>query len=158
MLSETWTIMSQDGGIAVDFTSFVNIDVTSENPVTQAPIERGGFVDYNRVISPTSLGLMLSVEGNPAHLQTVLAQIDELGGNTQLVNVLTPYNEFQGYAIEKWQYSQDNTSGVNVLYFNFQLTQVRQVETQYSNARVSSCQKRGQQQAPERSIMSSIFG
>lgn len=155
--TETWTIMTTDGTRAIDFKSFVNLDVTSENPVTQAPIERGGFVDYNRVVAPLQLGLMLSVEGTPEHLQSVVDQIDAICSDVSLVNILTPYYEFKNYAMEKYQYSQDASSGVSVLYFNFSFVQVREVVSQYTNARVSKSQPRGQQPAQETSILSSVL-
>ena len=154
---EQWTVIAADGSAAIDFHSFVNIDVTCENPVTQAPIELGGFVDYNRVISPTTVGLMLSVQGSNAHLQQVIAQINRLVTSCTLVNVLTPYAEFQNYAIEKYQYSQENTSGLDVLYFNFSFKEIREVGTQYSNARISTRERRGQQQTQESSVLTSII-
>lgn len=155
--SDTWTIMTTDGSTAIDFQSFVNLDVTSENPVTRAAVEQGGFVDYNKVTSPTEIGLMLSIQGEPAHLQEVIDQIDELCNGTSLVNIVTPYYEFKNYAMEKYQYSQDNTTGVSVLYFNFSFVQVKQVSTQYTNANLSVQQKRGQQQTTETSILSSVL-
>lgn len=154
---QQWTVIAEDGSAAINFHSFVNIDVTVENPVTQAPIELGGFVDYNRVISPTTVGLMLSIQGTPAELQSAIAQIDRLVSSCSLVSVLTPYAEFRNFAIEKYQYSQENTSGVDVLYFNFSFKEIREVGTQYSNARVSSQQKRGQQQTQEASILSGLI-
>lgn len=161
-IGQDWMIIASDGSAALDFHSFVNIDVTCENPITRAPIEQGGFVTYNRVISPTTVGIMLSVKGSPSHLQNVIEQIDRLAAECTLLSIITPYKEFKNYAIEKYQYSQDNTSGIDVLYFDFAFVEVREVGVQYSNARVSSQQKRGQQQTQEESILSSglsgIFG
>ena len=154
---QQWTIIAADGSAAIDFHSFVNLDVTRETPVTQAPIEQGGFVDYNKVITPTTVGLMLSIKGEPARLQQVLDQINGLAASCTLLNILTPYAEFKNYAMEKYQYSQDNQSGIDVLYFNFSFTEVREVSVAYSNARVSRQQPRGQQQAQEASILSSVI-
>lgn len=152
-----WTIMTEDGSTAIDFQSFVNIDVTSENPVIKAAVEQGGFVDYNKVNSPKEIGLMLSVQGTPSHLQEVISQIDELCSNTTTVNIITPYCEFKEYAMEKYQYSQDSTTGVNVLYFNFSFVQINQVSTAYTNVHISKKQSRGQQQTTETSILSSLL-
>lgn len=155
--SNTWTIMTEDGGTAIDFQSFVNIDVTSENPVTKAAVEQGGFVDYNKVNTPKNIGLMLSIQGEPSHLQEVIDRIDELCEGTELVSIIAPYCEFKNYALEKYQYSQDNMSGVNVLYFNFSFVKVNEVSTEYTNANISKQQSRGQQQTQETSILSSVL-
>lgn len=155
--SNTWTIMTEDGSTAIDFQSFVNIDVTSENPVTKAAVEQGGFVDYNKVNTPKNIGLMLSIQGEPSHLQEVIDRIDELCEGTELVSIIAPYCEFKNYALEKYQYSQDNMSGVNVLYFNFSFVKVNEVSTEYTNANISKQQSRGQQQTQETSILSSVL-
>lgn len=149
---QKWTIISVDGGTVIDFDVFMNVDVNSENQVTQSPVE-GGFVDYNRVISPTSVGLMLGVKGNSETLQRTLDQINALCNSTQLVNIVTPWQEFKNYALEKMQFSQDASSGLDVLYFDLGFTEVKEVTTAYSNARVASRKSRGQQQTKETSIM-----
>ena len=47
-----WNIVDENGQRVLTFDSFIKSSVNSESKVTQMPVEKGSFVDYNIVKTP----------------------------------------------------------------------------------------------------------
>lgn len=144
-----WTIFSEDGSIAIDFDVFISIDVNSENKIMQSPVETGSFAVYNKCVTPTDISLELAVMGDPARLLSITQQLLTMSGELALLNIVTPDGEFKGYNIYKVSYSRTAEDGIDVIYFDLRLMEVRQVEQQYTNAKVAKKTQKGKQNGPE---------
>lgn len=153
---ESWTILKEDGSLALDFDVFLNFDAKTENPTVQAPVEEGGFTMYNKIQTPLEIAVGLGFKSkNLGDLDNVVQSLLDLSSSTDLVNIITPEYEFKNFNLEKLAWSRQRDQGAYVLYVDLGFIEVKQVKTEYGNAKIAKRQNRGQQQqAKEESFLS----
>lgn len=132
----SWSIYKADGAIAVPFDTFMACTVKVEAKAAHDPVEKGSFADYNKVVSPTQVGVILARTGTTAELSAVLEALDALVAGTDLVSVVTPEKEFMDYSLTSYDYDRKNENGVDRLVVNLVLEEIRQVEAEYSNEQI----------------------
>jgi len=140
---EYYLTYKEGGGIAVEFSRIMDLEMTAEGKVVAAPIEQGSFASYNKVASPTAIRATLGVEGDLSDLQSVVDTLFELKDGTELVNFVTPVREYQSYTLEKFSYQQAAEKGVNVLYVEINLTEIKEVEPQYTDTSAPAITSKG---------------
>lgn len=129
---------SENSSIAVEFSRVMDLEMSAEGKVVSTPIEQGSFASYNKVPSPTTIRATLGVEGEDWNLHSVVDTLFELKDGTELVDFVTPVREYQKYTLEKFSYQQAAEKGVNVLYVEINLSEIKEVEPQYTDAQASA--------------------
>lgn len=143
-----WAICKADDlSDAITFSVFMNMDVTSEKKITQSPTEEGGFVSYNKTSSPAVIGLQVAIQGTHDEIMEALTGLELLAEGTDLITLITPDNVYDGYNVVKFQYSRKVEDGLDIVYCDIGLEEVRQVESQYTNTKLPKTQNKGRQQA-----------
>lgn len=143
-----WAICKADDlSDAIAFSVFMNMDVTSEKKITQSPTEEGGFVSYNKTSSPAVIGLQVAIQGTHDEIMEALTGLELLAEGTDLITLITPDNVYDGYNVVKFQYSRKVEDGLDIVYCDIGLEEVRQVESQYTNTKLPKTQNKGRQQA-----------
>ena len=132
---EYFLTMAEGGSIAVSFSRVMSLEVTAEGKVMAASIEKGSFASYNKVAKPMEIKAQLAVEGTRASLQSTINTIINLKEGTDLVNFVTPFHEYRNFTLEKFSYQQSAENGINVLYVDIALSEVREVEPQYTDTK-----------------------
>lgn len=132
---EYYLTEAESSSIAVEFSRVMDLEMTAEGKVVSTPIEQGSFASYNKVASPTGIRATLAVEGTLSDLQSVVDRLFELKDGTELVNFVTPVREYQKYTLEKFSYQQAAEKGVNVLYVEINLSEIKEVEPQYTDTK-----------------------
>lgn len=133
---------AESSAIAVEFSRVMDLELSAESKVVAAPIEKGSFASYNKVASPTGIRATLAVEGEDYQLRDVVDTLFELRDGTELVNFVTPIQEYQRYTLEKFSYQQAAEKGVNVLYVELNLAEVKEVEPQYTDAKAPAIKQK----------------
>ena len=64
------------------------------------------------------------------------------------MTIITPEMEFSGYNLEAVRYSRVAEDGVDIIYFDLQFIEIRQVSAQYGNAKLSPKVSKGKQNGP----------
>lgn len=149
--STEWCLCLPDGSI-INFTSILSIDVDSSNKVMQSPVEQGAFVMYNKGVTPTTVDLVAAVQGDDAKRQYITQLLLNLSGTNDLLTLITPEMEFSGYNLESVQYSRKPDDGVDVIYFDISLIEVRQVTQQYTNAKLAKKNSKGKQNGSQSAL------
>jgi hypothetical protein len=134
---EYYLTSSEDSSIAVGFSHIMELEMKAEGKVIATPIEQGSFASYNKVAEPTEIRALLAVEGSNADLQSVVERMFELKESTTLVNFVTPIREYQKYTLGNFSYQQAAEKGTNVLYVEFNLFEIKEVEPQYTDAKAA---------------------
>lgn len=143
-----WAICKADDlSDAITFSVFMNMDVTSKKKITQSPTEEGGFVSYNKTSSPAVIGLQVAIQGTHDEIMEALTGLELLAEGTDLITLITPDNVYDGYNVVKFQYSRKVEDGLDIVYCDIGLEEVRQVESQYTNTKLPKTQNKGRQQA-----------
>ena len=128
-----WNLYDADGNVAVPFDVFIACTVKAEAKAAQNPVERGGFADYNKVVSPVQLGVILARTGPSADLSALLEKLDALVAGTDLVSIITPEKEFLDYSLTSYDYDRKSENGVDRLLVSLVLEEIRQVDAEYGN-------------------------
>lgn len=124
-----WTLATEDGGDAISFDVFCEMECKGENQVAHEPLEQGSFASYNKQASPLEIRVVLAMTGDPASQQEALDRIDELCEGTELVSLITPQQEYQSLNLESYSYRRNETSGASMLTVELALVEIRQVES-----------------------------
>ena len=116
-----WSIcLSEDLSDAIDFTNFMNMDITGEY-----------------------------IKGTHDEIMSALTRLEVISEGTDLITIITPDNVYSDFNIVKFQYSRKVEDGIDIIYCDIGFEEVRQVESQYTNTKVPKTQQRGRQQAQE---------
>lgn len=148
--SRGFGLYTEDGSVLIDFSTVQSIDVDSTNQAIQAPVEAGGFVMYNKAVTPTSISVLASYAcRDDAELGQVEQALLDLSCSTDLINIVTPTIEFKGYNLESVKYTVEMRG---CLEFDLRFIEVRQVEAQYSNAKISKKKNTGKKNGNESAL------
>ena len=155
-----WNILDENGQRVLTFDSFIKSSVNSESKVTQMPVERGSFVDYNIVKTPLNMTVTLVKSGSSDELSEYVNTLLELVDSTKLVTVITPEKEYNNMKIVKVNFDRSTDKGVNIILAECNFLEIRQVQSKYGNARLQGKRSRGLQQpkAKETSGLKGILG
>lgn len=129
---------TDDNSVAVQFSRVMDLELSAEGKVVSTPIERGSFASYNKVEDPAAIRATLAVEGELDDLQAVVDTLFELKKNTDKLNFVTPIREYNDFTLEKFSYQQAAEKGVNVLYVEVHLLEIKEVEPQYTDTQAQN--------------------
>lgn len=161
-------IGSQFGLLSPDpVQSTLSFEFLKEARVSDFPIERGAFADFNKVEMPANPVVTIAVSGSEDDRSQFLAAVDTACKSTDLYNVLTPEVTYVDYSIERYVYQRRAQNGATLLIVDISLKEIRQVSAIYTTATpIVSPQSAGaanqidngavQAQAPDVSTLKSI--
>lgn len=158
-------------GVLGDTTmSTHSVEYTKEMKVSDFPVEKGSFADYNKVEMPATPTVTLCLSGTESARADFLNAIDTATKSTDLYSVVTPEVTYAGYSIDRYSYSRRQARGATLLVVELSLREIRQVEstkTTVENKQVDAPKTPGaaptvdagkvQPAAPKQSTLKSIF-
>lgn len=157
-LLNVWSIVDEVGQKVFDFDSFLTSSVNSESKITQMPVELGSFATYNLVKTPLDISVSLVKQGSSYELSAYVDALLSFVDNLTLLSIVTPEKEYKNMKLVKVNFERSAENGTDRIIADCHFLEVRQVVSQYGNARLSKKQSRGQQQPKETSILGGILG
>lgn len=121
-----WTILSEDGEIAINFTSFLTQDFVNGSKVSNYPIERGKFSSYNKTQNPFELVVSLGIEGDSFDIAEALDDIIELQEEAIKVIVITPTEVYDSVTLEEYSFQRSNTENIGMLAIDLKFQEIRE--------------------------------
>lgn len=141
---EKWGIVDQKKGKnIINIASFLECELIDENKIVSESVEKGSFASYNKVENPTEIKVLIAVEGRLKEIQDALNTAKKYTASTELVNIITPSFEYRDYNIERYDYQLKQSLGRGILYLQFFLVEVRQVQNKYGNVKLAPEKKKG---------------
>lgn len=110
------------------------VDFSKETRVSDFPLERGGFAQYNKVEMPANPIVTLSLDSNESGRRAFLEAIDKATLSTDLYSVVTPEVTYINYSIERYNYQRRSEKGATLLLVELSLKEIRQVSATFSNS------------------------
>src|SRR5574344_1658146 len=155
-----WNIVDEEGERVLTFDSFIKSSVNSESKVTQMPVEKGSFVDYNIIKTPLNMTVTLVKSGSSDELSEYVNTLLELVDITKLVTVITPEKEYNNMKLTKVNFDRSTDNGVNIILAECNFLEIRQVQSKYGNAKLHGKTSRVLQQpkTKETSALKGILG
>ncbi len=114
-------------GVAIVADSVFSVDFKAESKVTEVPLQRGGFAQYNKVLMPEQEIIRLIKTGTDDARNAFLRAIDKAQKSTDLYHVVTPERVYLDANIEAYDYRRTSSEGVSMLIVDIRLKQIRQV-------------------------------
>ncbi len=119
--------------------SFRRMGFRNEWAVSTAPIQNGGFANYNKVNNPYEISLRMIKTGSLESRKKFLAQIDAVAGSLELFKILTPEKTYLNCNILAVELVREEGAGA-YMFAEVEITfiEVRIVEAQYTTTAVST--------------------
>ena len=130
LLGGSWTLLDEQGGEALTFTSFIDIDYRNEGQALSYPVELGGFANYNKVQTPLDIRVTLSTQGSNADFEYILSRLDEYQKGAVKLSVATPSALYGSLTLAAYSYRRAQDDGAGLLTVELSLIEVREVQTQ----------------------------
>jgi hypothetical protein len=131
-----WGIYSSDGATQLLIPdSVVGLEYGNESRVSDYPQESGSFASYNKVGTPFTIRVRMTIGGSEADRSAFLATCDALLASTDLVSVLTPERVYLSATLVGYDYRRDSRNGVTLLTVDTTFREVRvTAASQYSSS------------------------
>ena len=117
--------------------STVSVDYSKGTQLSDFPIERGSFAQYNKVETPGSAAVVFGFTGSEAERNQFLNALDTATKSVDLFDVVTPEVTYVQYSIESYSYQRRAEKGATLLIVQLQLQEIRQVSAQYVSTKAS---------------------
>lgn len=138
-----WLLVNEAGETLLEIASFLSAEIKKDGSSPSEPIEEGSFASYNKVTSPIAISLKVAFTGTDPELQAVLDQLLSLQEGTEKFSFVTPYQEFEGYALSNFNYTLARENGRGALYVDLALNQIKEVTLEYSSVKIKSPKNAG---------------
>lgn len=117
-------------GIPVLFyDSQVSFEYRQDWPISNYPVEQGGFQSYDKARLPSEIRIRLSAGGSVFNRQAFLATIDAVMNTTDLYDVVTPEQVFLSYNFTHRDLVRTADQGVGLIVVDLWLTEVIETST-----------------------------
>ena len=127
MFDNTWRLVSESGGDAVEFSSMLTVSIEAGGQALTCPIEQGAFATYNKVQSPLSISLELGFDGEAYEQRAALARLERMRSGLEKVALATPYEYYPSLTLVSFSHRREPGLPNHALIVNLQLTEVREV-------------------------------
>lgn len=127
MFDNTWRLVSESGGDAVEFSSMLTLSIEAGGQALTCPIEQGAFATYNKVQSPLSISLELGFGGEAYEQRAALARLERMRNGLEKVALATPYEYYPSLTLVSFSHRREPGLANHALMVSLQLTEVREV-------------------------------
>ncbi len=129
----TWGILDINGVPVLVPDSFLAFDNRNEWKVSDFPVQQGSFASYNKVQIPFEITLRMTKGGSLSDREQFLNVLDDIAGDTNLYNILTPERTYLNVNITRTEVTRRGPQGAYFLAeVDIYFRQIRQVSAQYS--------------------------
>ena len=126
-LKPTWGIYDAGGNDEIiKPDSFLAIDYTNSQNISDYPIEKGGFASYNKVQNPFSATIRISKGGSDTDRATFLSKLESMLTSLELYTIVTPEKAYINVNIENIDYRRESTNGVSLIVASLRFVEIRE--------------------------------
>lgn len=124
-----WGVYTTAGSLALDPDTIAAVGYDAEYRVAEYPIEEGGFESYDKVALPFQNRVIMSKGGTLEQRRTFLKAVEELRGDLELYNVVTPEWTYLNVNIVRVGIDRSREQGAGLITVELQLQEIRQNAT-----------------------------
>ncbi|HQS69802.1 MAG TPA: hypothetical protein PLM58_09235 [Novosphingobium sp.] len=121
-----WGIYTTAGALALDPDTIEAVGYDAEYRVADYPIEEGGFETYDKVALPFHNRVIMSKGGTLEQRRAFVKAVEELRGDLELYNVVTPEWTFLNVNIVRIGIDRNREQGAGLITVELQLQEIRQ--------------------------------
>jgi hypothetical protein len=150
--AEVWGVFNKASESVIVANVFMELSQSSASKIARFYVEDGTFANYNKVQEPDETTIVMVKTGTAAELGQYISEVEALKRSTELFDIVTPERILKDVNLETYDYARRRDDGVNLITFNMNFIEIREVALTYSNRTIPSAaalQDRGQQQPKE---------
>jgi hypothetical protein len=127
-LGPEWGIFL-DGVPALPYNAVIDFDYKQDWPVSDYPVEDGGFQSYDKVQLPFDIRIRVASGGSDLERQALLDAIEDAANTLDLFDVVTPEKTYSSCNITHYDYRRASHAGVGVIVLDIWLVEIRITST-----------------------------
>jgi hypothetical protein len=131
-----WGIFDDSFDPVFNADTYLEVSVKAKTKVSQFPVERGGFVDYNKVQDPIDIKARFAVGGDMLQITLILVKLELEKNSTNLYRVVTPGRTYSNMTLVSFDYKRTQDKGHNMIVADLDLTEIRQVDPAYASVKI----------------------
>ncbi|MHB8272814.1 phage baseplate protein [Bradyrhizobium sp.] len=128
LFGPTWGIFL-DGTQAFAYNSIVDFDYKQDWPVSDYPVEDGGFLSYDKVQLPFDVKVRVASGGSESDRQDLLTSVLAAANMLSLYDVVTPEQTYSSCNITHVDFKRTNTNGVGMILIDIWFIEIRVTST-----------------------------
>jgi len=130
-----WGVFNEFGIPIVLADNVVSLNHKNSSRISHAPVEKGSFASYNKVLDPSNITVQLSKgSGGTLERGAFLTQLEILQKSTLKFYIITPEYVYKNYNITGTDLARSAQDGATLIKVNLTLEEVREVAAEYSNS------------------------
>lgn len=114
-----------DGEPVIAADNTIDFEFKQDNPISNYPVEQGGFQTYDKVQLPADIRMRFSAGGSETNRQDFLSSIDAVMNTTDLYDVVTPEVVYTSYNFTHRDFKRTSQNGVGLITVDLWLEEVR---------------------------------
>lgn len=118
-----------DGAQAFPYNSIVDFDYKQDFPVSDYPVEDGGFLSYDKVQLPFDVRVRVASGPTEQDRQDLLVAAKAAANTLDLYDVVTPEDTYSSCNITHVDWKRTSVSGVGLVVVDFWFVEIRQTAT-----------------------------
>lgn len=136
-----WGVFDQNGIPLLLADNVKSVKFQNRSKVATAPLEKGSFTAYNKVIEPYTVNVVMTKgSGGVKERGAFLALVDAFSKSTDLFMVITPEAIYPNCNIVNYDYVREAGDGARLLKVNLHLQEIREVEVEYTKTKAESAE------------------
>ena len=136
-----WGIFDQNGLPLLLVDNVKSVKFQNATKISNAPVEKGSFASYNKVIEPYTVNVVVTKSsGGATERGAFLALLDGFANSTDLFMVITPEAIYPNCNIVGYDYLREASNGARMIKASIQLQEVRLVTAQYTKTKVPAAE------------------
>lgn len=125
LLGPRWGIF-QDGVAVIEAESVVGVQYRQSWALANYPLEQGGFESYDKVSLPFDLRVRFASGGTEQQRAALLRSVEEIAGNTELYDVITPEKTYSDVNVVHYDYRREAIKGAGLIQIDIWCQEVRE--------------------------------
>lgn len=123
--AKVWGVFAADGKLALEPDSFVAIDYSNENVVSNYPMEAGAFSSYNKSANPYLCNIVMTIGADKAGRTSFLAKLEKLAAGLDLLSLVTPEATYINANLQGFNYKRTSQNGLSLITVDLRFVQIR---------------------------------
>ncbi len=115
----------------VRFNTFLGYDYSDDVSIMGHPIEKGSFANYNKVVDPATVSVVLAKSGFPYEIRETIDILEKYKDSLDLIDIVTPHKTYIKYNIKSLHHAIRERGSVNLLVVDIVLQEIKEVEIGY---------------------------
>ena len=160
-----WGVFDANNQPAFTVDTYMMLSPSNKTKQSDFPTEQGGFTSFNKVQTPYTVKIRVSLAGSLSQMQDLLTTFKTLSLSTDFLSVVTPMDTYTNCTLVDFKYEQTARKGAGRIEADLSFEEAREVSAAFTNVTLPAAKVKnpgsaatsdsGKQQGAPTSVLSS---